>query len=366
MTQIDRKQTIPPLSAPTRAALIMAPRVENGPKWDSTVNMNDLSIKVSSKILELFKKDYSHNEEDFYILLANKKTGVIEKACDKFAHRGKDSAGTERGFFEYLNKIADKEGYFVVGYYHSHPSARTTSLAGDLLSGDDIYGHDKLKNDVLRFLGNGVGKVPFETRAFVPLNTYLLGEQHPLISRKKEFEEKGLLAKSRYDGYVNKNLLVLKIIPEETKVSIDADDILSKNPPFMHLEQRDLDNIKALSLRETVLGPTDIKDKFPFVGPITKSSIETKLRHDGEFSISFMMHAPRWNGNDYDNHRYFRIHFTADGKHDIFNSEKFDIRKIRADIAELLKEKKFPTNIQEKFAKLMDNYQTNFPLPSDK
>jgi len=203
--------------------------------WQSIVDEREYSIKVAQSVLDLFKKDFSPNEEDMYILFANAKTGIIEKVTDRFVTRGKDSAGIEKGSIAHLDRIARQHGYFVVGYYHSHPGPKTESTAGDLLSDDDLWSNENHPNEKIRLLGNGAEAMPFMTRAFLPIHSFHLGKDHPYLGRIEEFEKRGLVARSRYDGKPSGGygpILELKIVPIRTSVEPTADSIIDQHPPF--------------------------------------------------------------------------------------------------------------------------------------
>jgi hypothetical protein len=323
--------------------------------WQSIIG-DDFSIRVSREILETFEREFDSNEEDMFLLLANTETGIIDKFTDRFTDKVVDACWAERGFFKYLDEISREHGYFLVGYYHSHPGPKTATRAGDLLSGDDIYGHDDVKNDVIRLLGNGTKEMPFMTRAFVPLDSYLLGEDHPWPKQREKFRSMGLLAKSRYDGEVFDRLLELKIVPVDTTVNPQADDILAQHPPFMEQYEMFMDNARFLELFNRMIREEN-KDDFPFLDRRTRSRIHVKLRHDGAFSIEISAEAHKW--KPYQNWRGFRFEFDEHGVQDVMNGSKLSVLYVQDDIRKLMA--RSPPSIQKRFDEVTANHRANFP-----
>jgi hypothetical protein len=261
--------------------------------WDSILDPKELSIRVSKKVLDEFKRVYNHEREDAYILLADMRTGVVTKAVKDFWFSSDGHCGFEEGFYPYLDNIARKHGYMVVGHYHSHPDARGVNRAGDMLTGDDVY--PIIPNEVIRLLGNGSEDhgVQFSTRVYVPLYPRCVGENHPLLARKDEFIQTGRVAKSRYDGWVNENHLELGIAAVDVQGDIGVADLLMQHPVFMTKYASKADSTLAGELILALsTGKQTKDDNFDFKDPRTDSQIEVKLRHDGALTITLQMQQP--------------------------------------------------------------------------
>ena len=88
--------------------------------WRQAVDWEDYSIKVTSNLHDYITKAYSREVETAFLLFADP-DGIISKASNAMCIGASSGAVV---FSEDLEKLlkthANKEGYEVVGLYHSH------------------------------------------------------------------------------------------------------------------------------------------------------------------------------------------------------------------------------------------------------
>ncbi|GEM_PF-1450122 len=355
------------------ALISLASGGENQPlkysTWDSIIDESDYSIRVSRQVLDIFEREYDQHEEDMYVLLANAQTGVIEKATSMFCYKyGAENCGAERGLFRWLDEVSRQHGYFVVGYYHSHPGPKTASRAGDVLSGDDIPRHDDVENDVFRLLGNGFAGqgIPFETRAFVPLHPRVIGKDHPYRERMEEFSQRKLTARSRYDDFEDKHTLQPRIKTVESEVNPGVENIIMGHPPFMRVFERPISYRDFIEFRKSALLVQEADD-FPYKDKSIKCKLQAKLRHDGAMTIEVKAEAPGWKPHSWHNYRGFTLDFDKEGEQDAINYSPVNMLHVRGHLGVLLETA--PKTIQERFKQITSysdeaDYRLKINVPS--
>ena len=292
--------------------------------WEDIIDERDFSIKVAKPVLDFFRREWDvldtgRPEEDFFILLANQKTGVIDMATNAFSSKSKDGCGAEKGFFKYLDDAARAHGHFVVGHYHAHPSPPGKGKCGDLLSADDLpRGRDRDSN-ILRFLGHGSDVVPFSTRAFLPLVATNIGGEHRYVRNRSEYEDRWRYARTQYpnpDEREDKRVVDLRVREVDASL-VDAMKVIPEIPGFQTSHHGQADKGVFRDLYRLLGG----EDEFAFTDPETRCDMSAKLRHDDRLVLSFLAKDAQWSPDNHCLHSR-QVNIVAEG-----DKVKMDYRK---------------------------------------
>lgn len=162
-------------------------------------------VKMSQAVYDELKRAYDCKTEQKYLLLANRRTGVIEKALRPMQHESAHSCDFEQGWQDYIASILKitSSQYVIVGDYHSHPGLISEGFAGYNSSPDDIGSNDP--------------------------GVYLIGHAEAKDKNSPDF------AKTfQINGYGAKyKKFKVKIVPAKNGEGIFLDDLVNQNDPFV-------------------------------------------------------------------------------------------------------------------------------------
>ncbi len=209
-------------------------------------------LTVSREVVELLESDFSHERESAFLLFRNESTGVVDLVVRSAQPTTKRSFGFPKDQIPYYADVLGREGYTLVGTYHSHTDTdeeiserrgwdfygpRKAEYDPILLSPDDQYSFDDEGNlDQIKLLGHKSGRLGFRMRGFIPVNAGGYQRERStedvrfLIDNLPVLRERGLLARHYRDGIDN---MALELSVVETGVDPTGASILGKHPPYV-------------------------------------------------------------------------------------------------------------------------------------
>lgn len=203
-------------------------------------------VKVSNVVLEEVQASYNHERETGYLLFANRQTGVIEIAIPSSEIGSKMAIGYGRGEINYYKAVLEKEGYLLVGEYHSHTRTPEETKAyafeqgydffdESFLSEDDQGNFDKVNQmDQVKLLGaTDTQKGYFKIRGFIRLTERVLGNDAPLLKPEvlDRLNAEGRLVK-HYKPHKVQNNYELDLVAVDSKVNPSGAGLLARYAPY--------------------------------------------------------------------------------------------------------------------------------------
>lgn len=240
------------------------------PAWKKGLHQGR-TVRMTQPVYEELRSSYDCKNEQIYLLLAHKKTGVIERVLRPRYREMDHGCGFEEHWVDYVAGVlrATNAPYVIVGTYHSHPGLKSAGFAGYEPSSDD---------------GGAAG--PYS-------GLEIIGHAETLECGSDQFSKTFRINPYAPGPRGGLQRVRLQVVPS-TNTPVFLDEVLSQSTPFHRgKESFEIDRSAAASLMER-LGDTDSENRLQregreTIGQADRFSLEVVSYYDGSYSLSLVL-----------------------------------------------------------------------------